>query len=76
MANAYNRTMDDDDRAWLERAARPREPRNENDRRLMEFGHDPWLIEWFLTLTPGQRLDSAQVMANFALAKRRSLGIT
>lgn len=65
--------MDDDDRAWLERASKPREPRNENDRRLMEFGHDPWLIEWFLTLTPAQRLASLKSFSSVVERGRRSL---
>jgi hypothetical protein len=50
--------------------------RNDADRRLIEFGHDPWLVEWFLTLTPSQRLQYAQGWAGVALKRRAELGIS
>ena len=50
------------------------QPRHEADRVLMEFGHDPWLIEGFLQLTPLARLRSAQRLYNFAAAVWRRNG--
>jgi hypothetical protein len=49
--------------------------RNDADRRLIEFGHDPWLVEWFLTLTPSQRLRYVQDIARVSLKRRAELGI-
>jgi hypothetical protein len=60
---------------WLERATRPPEPRHEADRVLMEFGHDPSLIEWFLTLSTADRLRSSQAWAQMAVRRRAELGL-
>jgi hypothetical protein len=49
--------------------------RNDADRRLIEFGHDPWLVEWFLTLTPSQRLRYVQDIAHVSIKRRAELGI-
>lgn len=49
--------------------------RNNENRRLIEFGHDPWLVEWFLTLTPSQRLKYVEDLAREALKRRAKNGL-
>ena len=50
--------------------------RNDADHRLIEFGYDPWLAEWFLSLTPAQRLAKPNALARLAVKRRRELGLT
>jgi hypothetical protein len=47
--------------------------RDDIDRRLIEFGHDPWQVESFLRLTPAQRLNSLKKFNAFAKRGRASL---
>jgi hypothetical protein len=47
--------------------------RNEADRRLIEFGYDPWQVEHFLQLTPLQRLRVADSMVRLVIKGRRAI---
>lgn len=45
------------------------------DRRLIEFGYDPSVADWFLTLTPAVRLRYVESWAELIVRRRAELGL-
>ncbi|MBI2765219.1 MAG: hypothetical protein HYX53_04815 [Chloroflexi bacterium] len=64
--------MREDLAGWIAAATKPRVPRNEADRVLMEFGYDPWQFEDFLRLTPTQRLRALKSFTGMVAYARRA----
>ena len=49
--------------------------RDDADRRLIEYGYDPSVADWFLTLSPAQRLRYIEGWARLFVRRRAELGL-
>lgn len=47
--------------------------RDDIDRRLIEFGYDPWQMDDFARLTPAQKFESMRKLDAFVNSARRNL---